>query len=464
MSALELPPRCDVAIVGAGPAGTAVALALARLAPGRSVALIDAGARQRPLHDEFLAAEARPLLEQLECWEGGVAERIAPAAGTLAAWGDAELSSRPSLFAADGSGWRIDRADYAELLVRAAESRGVAVAREARLAEIEGAYQDERQWRLEIVREDRSSTLTTRFLVDATGRQAHVARRLGAKKVRFDRLVGVFVAFAAEPSDVADGSGRWDALVEASEPGVWYCAHAPDQTVVAFMTDADLARESGVGDETTWHRLFRASAVSTELGPSLCRKPGGPPTVRAVDSHRLDHVAGPGWLAAGDAAASSDFLASRGLHQAIDTGMRAASAVLDELAGRPTGRHRYQRALENKFEELLRLRAEVYSRESRFSSGTFWRRRQDRVTLEPHQMVAFTESADHRSRLEGLGMHLPSDQLQQLCSLCVAPRLVHAVVGAFKESYAAPGSSPPSDRRILLALQYLVEQGLVTAE
>jgi flavin-dependent dehydrogenase len=183
-----------------------------------------------------------------------------------------------------------------------------------------------------------------------------------------------------------------------------------------------------------------------------------------MDSHRLDHVTGPGWLAAGDAANSSDFLASRGLHQAIDMGIRSASAVLDELAGRPTGRHRFQRASEQRFEELLRLRGKVYACESRFTAETFWRRRRDRVSLDPYQLVAFTESAAQRSRLEGLGMHLPNDQLHLLCSLCVAPRLVHAVVGAFKESYAAPGSSPPSDQRILLALQYLVEQGLVTAE
>lgn len=453
-----LPESCDVAIVGAGPAGAATALALSRAAPERSLALIDAGVRQRPLHHETLVAEARPLLEQLGCWQSFLAARSPVARGTLAAWGGPEIELHGHLFGPPGQGWRVGKPELAQLMVDQARERGTTVAAETRLVDL--AARTGGGWNVAVDTRGSAATLAARFVVDATGRLACVARRLGARKVRFDRLVGALVALTTPDRQVRVAGAfpaEADSLVEADELGFWYCAPCGgDRIVASFMTDADLARERGVGDEARWHELLRDAAIRERLGEL---RPDGPPTIRALDSHRLDRVTGDGWLAVGDAAATADYLASPGLREALETGVRAAAAVVDDLSGRPTGLRRYQRAVEQRFEELLLARKKIYDREQRWTEAKFWLRRQDRVSLAPDQLLAYADSAAHDARLDALGMHLPSDQLRYLCSLCVAPRLVQAVVRAFRRRYAAP-----SDRRLLLALQYLVDQGLIAAE
>ena len=84
----------------------------------------------------------------------------------------------------------------------------------------------------------RPVALRTCSLVDATGRAAWLARRLGAERVAFDRLVAVVTFFRTPPTQ---GNRDTCSMVEATEQGWWYSARVPDDRgVLAFMTDADL--------------------------------------------------------------------------------------------------------------------------------------------------------------------------------------------------------------------------------
>ena len=75
---------------------------------------------------------------------------------------------------------------------------------------------------------------TGRMLVDATGRKAMLASRLGGKADVADRLIGA-VSFS-ENSEIA----QWT-LVEAVEDGWWYSVPLPGAGMVfAYMTDSDL--------------------------------------------------------------------------------------------------------------------------------------------------------------------------------------------------------------------------------
>jgi flavin-dependent dehydrogenase len=451
-----LPANCDVAIVGAGPAGAATALGLHRLAPSLSVALLDADVRQRPLIEEALGLEVRPVLERLGLWEAFLATEPRASQGVLAAWGDSRLVARPLPFARPG--WRVARPGLAHLLHDEARRRGVAVARETRLVDVDA--RDDGGWGLSLEAGGEKRALAARFVVDASGRRAAVARRLGARKVRFDRLVAAIVV-ASHPAALGLDA---DALVEAQELGFWYLAPCSDGALMAaFVTDADLAREHRLGEETAWHAAFQASAAGRCCQERLGGGPGGPPSIRALDCHALDLVAGEGWLAVGSAAASPDFLSSQGLVDALEAGARAAAAITAQLAGRTSGLRRYQAHAGRWLESHLESRRTTYGAERRWEDAAFWARRQDRASVGPDQLLSFTETAANRIRLEGLGMHLPVDQLQLLCSLCVAPRLAQAVVGAFRQRHRSAGPPPP-EWRVLAALRFLVDQGLITAE
>lgn len=68
--------------------------------------------------------------------------------------------------------------------------------------------------------------------MDASGRPAALARRLGADRRKHDRLVAVFASVRAS---AVDADAR--TLVEAVPEGWWYTARVPGgRRVVAFLT------------------------------------------------------------------------------------------------------------------------------------------------------------------------------------------------------------------------------------
>src|SRR5207249_3516673 len=81
--------------------------------------------------------------------------------------------------------------------------------------------------------------LTARFLVDATGGRASIARHLGSARLspRDDHLLCAAMYYA-RPGYTTQAPGP--TLLEAVADGWWYSATLPrDRLVVTFMTDAD---------------------------------------------------------------------------------------------------------------------------------------------------------------------------------------------------------------------------------
>ncbi len=449
----EPPASCDVAVLGAGPAGLATALALGKLAPALAVTVIDGGQPQLSLPFATLDRDAQPLLSRLGVWESFLEGESTASRGTHAAWGNEELRPHEFFFTPPRQGWRLDRRRFLALLRLFAAQEGVLLTRSTGLSHA-AELRDGTGVVLEIEHTGGARSIRSRFAVDATGRPARLARQLGARKVRFDHLVGSFVVLEGEAGALEEA----DAFVEAHRQGWWYVARDdPGHVLAAFLTDADLARSLGVGNADPWLELFEGSAARRRLA---ALNPHTEPRILALHCHRLDQTAGEDWLAVGDAAATVDPLTLPGISKAMGSGIEAAEAIVDALAGRRTGIRRYRQSLAASFESLLETRRKIYEREDRFAGEPFWVRRADRVTLDPDLLLSYDESPETQARIDGLGMHLPPDELRLLCSLVISPRLSRAVVAAFEER----SEWTLSRRRILLALQYLVEQGILSAE
>ena len=90
-------------------------------------------------------------------------------------------------------------------------------------------------WKVLIDPQGRSSC--SRAVGDATGRHLQwLARRLGAKRHRMDRLVAL-VRFAP-----VNSINEPRTLIEACQDGWWYAAALPQNRVVAaWFTDADVS-------------------------------------------------------------------------------------------------------------------------------------------------------------------------------------------------------------------------------
>jgi hypothetical protein len=94
-------------------------------------------------------------------------------------------------------------------------------------------------------------------------------------------------------------------------------------------------------------------------------------------SQRLVEVAGPGWIAAGDAACSFDPLASMGIGHAIASGIHAARVAHDSLTADGALLAQYARGVDRNGSQYLDTRERYYSLEPRFAGRPFWARRQD---------------------------------------------------------------------------------------
>jgi flavin-dependent dehydrogenase len=201
------------------------------------------------------------------------------------------------------------------------------------------------------------------WVVDCTGQQSWFARRLGIRRQVLDTLVSHVAVFAARKADPERLT-----LIEAVPDGWWYTAGIPGNRRVAAYHAV-----SGSNSARAMHtlegfrdRVAETSHVRTRLA---CHDLLHSPSVRPANTSRLDQFGGERWLAAGDAAAAYDPLSSHGILIALDSGLRAARAIIEGAVSR------YQAFLEQHFETYLRQRARYYSLETRWPDADFWKGR-----------------------------------------------------------------------------------------
>lgn len=366
----------DVVILGAGPAGCAAALTLARLGKLR-VRLVSFDAGDGLRVGETLLPDTRVLLEQLQLWDQFLQEEHLACLGSCAAWGSEELGYNDFLLNMHARGWHLDRRRFDRFLLHhAGLARGVELSygkfRNCEPAPNGGYY-------LALDRADGASEVVAgRYVIDATGHHAAFARKVGARVQQLDCLLFVYGFFAA--ADTRTSSTL--TLLEAAEYGWWYAAHLPGGRVaVACATDPETLKQQGLSDEAVWlDRAQRQRHLKQRLDGhnylpgSLC--------VRAAASFRLDQVMGRAWLAIGDAAAVFDPLAAQGIHKALEDGIAAglALATVAEHGGAIPAA--VAQAHRDRFDEYLANRDYFYALEQRWAKAPFWTRRSPGARLD----------------------------------------------------------------------------------
>jgi len=173
--------------VGGGPAGAVAALVLARR--GVRVTVLESRSAPGPKAGECLPPSLTPLLRHLELEDLLARDGHLRSHGIRFVWGSPRPGERPFLAGLQGDGWHVDRGRFENRLAGRAAAAGADWRWSWRLLDCERAGSG---WHLDVSRPDGGrARMTTDFLADATGRPARVARRLGARRVRYDRLIGV---------------------------------------------------------------------------------------------------------------------------------------------------------------------------------------------------------------------------------------------------------------------------------
>lgn len=291
----------------------------------------------------------------------------APYYGTRSIWGDSEPVDYDFLRSLDGHGWHLDRTRFEQWLRRVAIARGATLEASARL---ESFKRNGDGWTVSLQTLKGGSQIDARFLIDASGRFAPVACRLGAQRRSEDNLICCWTRGQVHSESPAPGF----TFVEAAEDGWWYTAPAPQRRrIVAFHTDSDLPAA---------HHARKALLDLIHTAPGLaallhdCKFASDESVhVTRAGGATLAPCASDGWLAAGDAALSFDPLSAQGLFNALYTGLAAAEAADAFLNGDGSHLNDYAATLRNVYETYQRHRRFWYRQESRWPDSAFWRRR-----------------------------------------------------------------------------------------
>ena len=353
-----MPETVDVAVLGAGPAGAAAAIALR--GRGRSVVLIDRAGSSAAV-GEALPPEATPLLQQLGVWEAFTASHHAPAVCNESAWGRATLTATSFINTAYGRGWHLDRLAFDALLRHRARDAGTQ-AIDGRVRHVTRGE----SWELTIESVREHGPIAARWLVDATGRSSWLAAQLGVRRVHAGQLTAAAVMFRRAADQPPDPDRT--TLVETAPSGWFYTAPLPDSRRIAVC----FARPAGA--PRTLGRFVEVSAGTLHVRARLAGyEPSAGPWLFAANSSSLERAVGRGWIAVGDAACAHDPVSSYGITSALGTGIRAAAAIDAALDGRMAPLTAFELRLRSDFEKYLKTLEDVYAMERRWPESEFWR-------------------------------------------------------------------------------------------
>jgi flavin-dependent dehydrogenase len=313
-----------VAIVGAGPAGSALAILLARA--GAQVTLFDDGRRPELLVGESLVPAVVPILRRLGLEEAtATCGRVKP--GVTFVWSPTTRFSftfarfAPAVFP---YAYNIARPQFDDAIVARTEAAGVRrVVTRARLEP--GAAADARELRLDRETLAAAPMLEGRqpdLIVDATGRARQAARVLGIPAHLGPRKdVAHFAHF--------DGF-RWDepagqVLIARGEAGWSWCIPLKDRLSVGIVLGQDEAAALGRTPEERLHRAIAKDWWLSGIVGEGTRLTG----VATYSNYQLisQRGFGPGWVMLGDAFGFVDPMLSPGVFLAL----RSAELLADAL-------------------------------------------------------------------------------------------------------------------------------------
>jgi flavin-dependent dehydrogenase len=316
-----------VAIVGAGPAGSALAIFLAR--EGSEVTLFDDGRRPALLVGESLVPAVVPILQRLGLEaETATCGRVKP--GVSFIWSPTTRFSftfarfAPAVFP---YAYNIARPEFDDVVVAKAVAAGVhRIVTRARLAPAGSASPDGRELVLDAEALAAAPHLGGRqpdLVVDATGRARQGARALGiGARLGPRKDVAHFAHF---------DNFRWSeppgqVLIARGEAGWSWCIPLKDRLSVGIVLGQEDAAALG---RTPAERLERAIARDAWLS-SVVGEGTRLTDVATYANYQLisERGVGPGWVMVGDAFGFVDPMLSPGVFLALRSAEMVADALL----------------------------------------------------------------------------------------------------------------------------------------
>jgi ABC-type nitrate/sulfonate/bicarbonate transport system ATPase subunit/flavin-dependent dehydrogenase len=322
----------DVVVIGGGPAGSILASYLGRA--GVDHVLLDRAVHPRRHVGESLVCSTTRVFDEigfLDTLETGGFVRKHGALFTLED-GRREVAlpfrAMPDLGIAQDHTYHVDRARFDELLLAHAAAHGSSIRQAAAVERVE--LGDGRTPEVHVAGSE--APLRARIVADASGRAALLSRQLHTRRndARLNQVAvhGWFRGVDRGRAENAD----WIHIHVLGSPRAW----AWQIPISAEVTSVGVVCEgqAGLGRDDSGERFFARMIGSHRLLAARMAKAQSLHglEVEGSQSYFGERVAGPGWIALGDAAQFVDPVFSSGVSVAAESARLAARAIGEALA------------------------------------------------------------------------------------------------------------------------------------
>jgi flavin-dependent dehydrogenase len=333
--------RCDVLVIGGGPAGSSIAALLAER--GRRVVLVEKDRHPRFHIGESLLPLNLPLFDRL-----GVREQIERT--SMRKYGVEFVSPyhRRTVSFEFSEAWdksfpysyQVRRSEFDHLLLRNAAAKGAEIVEATRVTDVtflsdgsaevkacgEGA--PARRWR-------------AAFLVDASGRDTFIAKQLGTKqRNRRHNSAAIFGHFTGARRLPGKAEGNIS-IFWFDHGWFWFIPLADGVTSVGAVCPPEYFK-SRAGDLTEF--FMKTIALCPEIADRLNEAHlAAPVTATGNYSYSAERMVGRNFLLVGDAFAFIDPVFSTGVYIAMTTAFLGADAVDDCLKAPQQAQRRLKR-------------------------------------------------------------------------------------------------------------------------
>jgi len=373
----------SVVIIGGGPAGSSCAIALANKGV-KDILIIEAGEYNKFVIGESIPPNTKKVFNSLGVFNAFRKENHLPCYGVCSYWGDNKRGYNDTVLSPFGHGWHLDRRKFNLFLSKQAQNKGIVLKTNATFKQ--GIKLDNGNYTISYTNNEEEITVSSKFVVDASGSRSVFAKQQGSKSISGEPLICLGRRFKINDTTKISSLTR----IEAVENGWWYGAKLPNNEVlIAFYTDQETIKKTKIQQVDVWmEALSKTVSIKNGLHESMPidEKIKGFP----VHSFCLDTMAGENWLAIGDAASAYDPITSRGIYKSLTDACYAAECIAIMMNDPSYSLTSFKDYITVNYCNYLIERTHYYSSEQRWKESSFWNKFQQEINYKSNNQYSIT--------------------------------------------------------------------------